>query len=129
VLIFLFTGSTCIAQSANTTNNKTKADAASSLVLNDAELKAMNADASNDATQGTSFQIDPNPTKGMITVKTECAGKVYFFSEKGKPKGACIVNEGNSEIFLETVLNPGTYTCKFEGVNGSTGTIKVVYKP
>jgi len=65
----------------------------------------------------------------MITVKTDCVGKIHFYSQKGKEKGVCMVNEGTSQIFLENVLNPGTYTCKFEGVNGSIGSIQVVYKP
>ncbi len=74
------------------------------------------------------FEVYPIPTKGMLTIKTECVGKVSFFSLKGKAKGSCLVNEGTNIIYLETVLNPGTYICKFDGVNGSTGEVRVVYQ-
>ena len=75
-----------------------------------------------------SFEVYPNPTKGMITVKTECVGKVSFYSQKGKDKGSCLVNEGTNIIYLQSVLNPGVYICRFDGVNGSASEVRVVYE-
>jgi len=84
---------------------------------------------SNDAEQSTTImEVFPNPSTGMLTVKTACAGKLFFYNQRGKEKASCIVNEGANPIFLQQVLFPGTYLCKFEGVNGSTAEVKVTYK-
>ena len=74
------------------------------------------------------LEAHPNPASGMLAVKTPCAGKVYFYSKRGKEKGECIVNEGVSMIDLSNLLFPGTYVCRFEGVNGSIAETRVVYK-
>ena len=72
--------------------------------------------------------VFPNPSNGIITIKTECTGKLYFYSQKGKEKGVCIVNEGSNLIYLSKVLLPGAYICKFEGANGSVAQVRVVYQ-
>lgn len=120
--LLVFTTGSVMAQSADKQiNNKTNTSAAvngdtKSVINNDTQPVIANVD------------VYPNPTKGMLTIKTECVGKVSFYSLKGKEKGSCMVNEGTNIIYLETVLNPGTYICKFEGVNGSTGEVRVVYQ-
>ena len=75
-----------------------------------------------------SLNVHPNPTSGVLTIKTNCPGKIYFFSKKGKEKGECFVNEGETVIALENLLFPGTYICRFEGVNGAVTETKVIYK-
>ena len=123
--LLVFTTGTCVAQTASS-KTKTKPPSA----VNDPGLTDTTLIANNDAVPAVvGFHVEPNPTKGMLNVKTDCAGYIYFFSQKGKQKGACMVHEGDNMIFLENVLNPGEYVCKFEGVNGSTASTRVMYKP
>ena len=118
-----------VAQSANSgtdakKNAKPIADKAiatngledSSIINNDAEQSA------------SAMEVYPNPSTGMLTVKTPCAGRLYFYNQRGKEKASCIVSEGDNPIYLQQVLFPGIYLCKFEGVNGSTAEVKVTYK-
>ena len=109
-LLVIATGS-AMAQSANPVHN------------NDA-IAVTNSEAGHIAI----FEAYPNPTKGMITIKTECVGKISFYSQKGKEKGNCLVNEGANIIYLQNVLTPGVYICRFEGVNGSVAEVRVVYE-
>ena len=110
-LLVITTGS-AMAQSTSPTPNNNNA------------IAVTNSDANHVAI----FEAYPNPTKGMITIKTECVGKVSFYSQKGKEKGNCLVNEGTNIIYLQNVLIPGVYICRFEGVNGSVAEVRVVYE-
>jgi len=92
------------------------------------EIIVAAADKSDADEVVTSLEVDPNPTTGIITIKTQSAGKIYFYSKKGKEKGECVVDEGTSVINLNGLIFPGTYTCRFEGQNGSVAETKVIYK-
>jgi len=128
LLLLSMASSKAIAQAANSaTDNKKNVKAIASTITMDRpdDSSVIN----NDAAQATStMEVYPNPTTGMLTVKTVCAGKLFFYNQRGKEKASCIVKEGVNPIYLQEVLFPGTYICKFEGVNGSTAEIKVTYK-
>jgi hypothetical protein len=124
LLLLVFSAGGAMAQLASNTNkNKTKISVAGYTTDN------TGAAAKSDVPVAAAFRVESTHTNGILTVKTDCSGTVYFYSSKGKEKGSCLVNEGTSFIYLEDVLNPGEYTCKFEGVNGSSGEVKVFYKP
>ena len=128
LLLLSMASSKAIAQSANsTTDNKKNVKAVASTMS--ADRPDDSSVINNDAVQATpTMEVYPNPSTGMLTVKTECAGRLHFYNQRGKEKASCIVKEGANPVFLEQVLFPGTYICKFEGVNGSTAEIKVTYK-
>ncbi len=120
LLIFAFAISTTFAKSANANFNE--------LIINNKEKYTDSAAANNNEENAANLEVYPNPTDGMLTVKTESAGKIYFYSKKGKEKGECLVSEGTSMIALQNLLFPGTYTCRFEGLDGSVAEVSVDYK-
>ena len=81
----------------------------------------------SDVTTAT-LEVTPGPARGIMAIKTQCAGKVHFYTKKGKEKGVCAVAEGTNMIDVATLLFPGTYTCRFEGVNGAVVEAQLVYK-
>ena len=127
LLLVCFIGNKALAQSASLADNgKNVKPKPEKGLLNIAEDSSI---ISNDASQAASvMEVFPNPSTGMITVKTACAGRLYFYNQHGKEKASCIVNEGDNPVYLQQVLYPGTYLCKFEGVNGSKAEEKVTYK-
>ena len=81
----------------------------------------------SDATTST-LEVTSSNARGIVAIKTQCSGRVHFFTKKGKEKGACTVAEGMNMIDMSSLLFPGTYVCRFEGVNGSVAETQLVYK-
>jgi hypothetical protein len=144
--ILAFTTGTCLAQTASTSNDidakfaaitvpsmeNTAPTKVSEPATAGNEKNGLPAPAINDGVPPmtvANFGIALNQASGMMTIKTECAGQVHFYSLKGKERGACCVHEGANVIFMESLINPGTYICRFDGVNRSSGTVQVMYKP
>jgi len=140
LLVVVFTSHICIAQSITKTSTRQRPiTSATDGTENTAQMAAFNEPVApgniptvagiNTAHANPGFQIGLNTKKNMLNVKTECPGMIYFLTPKGKTKRACLVGEGVSYIFVENMLAPGTYTCKFEGVNGSITYTTLAYKP
>ena len=148
--LFLVFAASAVSAQPNGKNNKNKVQAiAANSVTEDAEgtpadinnmplpnasditdkaADAASASATDIAPVDANISVFPNPTNGILSIKTECAGRVYFYSAKGKAKGECLVNEGTTQIFLPAGLTTGQYVCKFEGVNGSKAETKVMFQ-
>ena len=142
LLALLFLAGTCCAQSTGSTDKSIQTTSAVASVPGNARAAksartaqpaAVNTETTNaaedDADNPPIFSLQPNPTTGMLTVKAECPGKLYFSNMRGKEKGGCIISQGDNPIFLGSMLYPGAYMARYEGANGTTKTIKVIYKP
>ena len=139
LLIVVFTSHIGVAQSITKTATKHRPiTSATDGTENTGQMAVFNEPAASDNPTtvaantdhaNSGFQIGLNAKKNMLNVKTECAGTIYFLTQKGKTKRACLVGEGLSYIFVENMLAPGTYICKFEGINGSIIYATLAYKP
>src|ERR1700678_3022678 len=87
--LLVFATGTAMAQSASKAINNKNTEATAN------KAGDLNGEEADDETPIVAhIEAYPNPTKGMLSVKTPCEGKIFFYSQKAKEKGECIVSEG-----------------------------------
>ncbi|MES2703711.1 MAG: Ig-like domain-containing protein [Bacteroidota bacterium] len=82
-----------------------------------------------DAAATATISVFPNPTTGSFTVQTDEAGIFHLFTIDGKSITQYEVNIGSTTVALPQDLAAGVYMCRFNGNNGSTVMVRLVYEP
>lgn len=73
--------------------------------------------------------IYPNPTSGMLTVECGAAGVFTVYTLDGKQLQQYSTQAPSTTIQMPVNLAAGVYMCRFEGVDGSSQIVRVVYHP
>ncbi len=81
-----------------------------------------------DANNNTNVDLSANPSNGTISIKTECLGKLYYYTEPHTDKDGNIINGGQNVLYVQKILSPGVFSCTYVGPDGSTKEVKVVCK-
>jgi uncharacterized protein YjdB len=75
------------------------------------------------------IKVYPSPTSGNITVETPTNGTLNVYTIDGKKLRQYNVVAPASAIQLPTNVAAGIYMCHFEGDDGSTVSVRIVYNP
>ena len=81
------------------------------------------------ATANTTFSVLPNPTTGVLTLKSEVSGDASLYTIDGRELIKYNVIYGSKTISLPSELAAGVYMLRFKGADGSTQVTRLVYKP
>ncbi len=74
------------------------------------------------------FSVYPNPTSGTLTVETQVSGVFTIYTIDGKQVQQYTITELLATLILPGNLASGIYMCRFNGDDGSTAIIRLVYK-
>jgi hypothetical protein len=74
------------------------------------------------------FNVSPNPTTGAINLTTDVAGKVVIYTIDGKELQQYEAKEGATSIALPAGLASGVYMLRFNGADGSSKMVRLVYQ-
>jgi len=77
----------------------------------------------------TTFSIAPNPTSGMLTVKTGTPATMTVYTIDGRSVKEYQVNTGTNTLSLPTDIPAGIYMLRFKGDDGSNKVVRLVYQP
>jgi hypothetical protein len=81
------------------------------------------------ATANTAFSVSPNPTTGVLTLKSEVSGDAALYTIDGRELVKYSVISGSNTISLPSDMAAGVYMLRFKGADGSTQVTRLVYKP
>lgn len=76
-----------------------------------------------------SIKMYPNPTQGVFTIESAISGKIGLYTLDGKQLSQHVIAAPQTEVKLPVDLTPGVYMCRFEGIDGTTYMVRVVYTP
>jgi myo-inositol-hexaphosphate 3-phosphohydrolase len=74
------------------------------------------------------FTVSPNPTTGAINLTTDIAGKVVIYTIDGKQLQQYEAIAGTTAITLPWGLASGVYLLRFNGADGSSKMVRLVYQ-
>jgi uncharacterized protein YjdB len=74
------------------------------------------------------FTVSPNPTTGAINLTTDVAGKVVIYTIDGKQLQQYEAKAGTTGITLPSGLANGVYMLRFNGADGSSKMVRLVYQ-
>jgi uncharacterized protein YjdB len=74
------------------------------------------------------FTVSPNPTTGAINLTTDVAGKVVIYTIDGKQLQQYEAIAGTTAITLPSGLASGVYLLRFNGADGSSRMVRLVYQ-
>jgi hypothetical protein len=74
------------------------------------------------------FTVSPNPTTGAINLTTDIAGKVVIYTIDGKQLQEYEAKAGTTSISLPSGIASGVYILRFNGVDGSSKMVRLVYQ-
>jgi hypothetical protein len=74
------------------------------------------------------FTVSPNPTTGAINLTTYVAGKVVIYTIDGKQLQEYEAKAGTTSITLPAGLASGVYMLRFNGADGSSRMVRLVYQ-
>jgi hypothetical protein len=74
------------------------------------------------------FTVSPNPTTGAINLTTDVAGKVVIYTIDGKQLQENEAKEGVTCISLPAGIASGVYLLRFNGADGSSKMVRLVYQ-
>ncbi|MES2703127.1 MAG: FG-GAP-like repeat-containing protein [Bacteroidota bacterium] len=77
----------------------------------------------------TGIRLFPNPTSGSITVEADDAGTLHVYTIDGKEVTKYDLLLGSTLITLPKELAAGVYMCRYNGNNGGTMIIRLVFEP
>ncbi len=77
----------------------------------------------------TAFAAHPNPTSGELTVNAPVTGIFTVYTIDGREVSKYEINEATVKIMLPSNLASGVYMCRFNGIDGSTTVVRLVYEP
>jgi uncharacterized protein YjdB len=74
------------------------------------------------------FTVSPNPTTGAINLTTDVAGKVVIYTIDGKELQQYEAKAGTTGISMPAGLTNGVYMLRFNGADGSSKMVRLVYQ-
>jgi hypothetical protein len=74
------------------------------------------------------FTVSPNPTTGAINLTTDVAGKVVIYTIDGKQLQQYEAIAGTIAITLPSGIASGVYMLRFNGEDGSSKMVRLVYQ-
>ncbi len=85
----------------------------------------MNEDTDGD---NSVFSVSPNPTTGAINLTTDVVGKVVIYTIDGKQLQQYEAKAGTTSILMPAGLASGVYMLRFNGADGSSKMVRLVYQ-
>ena len=80
------------------------------------------------AGEASLLRVYPNPTTGAFTLQSSQAGVFTVYTMEGKEVQHNDVNEGLNSLSLPKGLAAGVYMCRFNGEDGSSVMVRLVYE-
>jgi len=120
----LFPGTTSIMYIVN---NVCSADTAHHTVVVKTQLECETA--VHPVPEITSLQLYPNPTNGTVMIDALAAGTFSVYTMDGRFVAQYPVTMTQTKVILPAGLTAGIYLCRFEGNDGSTAMVRLVYEP
>ncbi len=74
------------------------------------------------------FSVSPNPTTGAFNLTTSILGKVEIYTIDGKELQQYDAKEGTTNISLPAGIANGVYLLRFNGADGSSKIVRLVYQ-
>ena len=93
-----------------------------------ADVVTADPSASHDGLTVANLEIGPEPTNGLLDIKTEATGKLVYYTEPHTDKAGNIINGGENTLYVEKIVSPGVFYCRFEGFDGNITHVTVVCK-
>ncbi len=84
--------------------------------------------ATEDTDGNNVFSVSPNPTTGAINLTTSILGKVEIYTIDGKLLERYEAKAGTTSISLPSGIASGVYMLRFNGADGSSKTVRLVYQ-
>lgn len=78
---------------------------------------------------GSGILIYPNPSAGRLVVEAAVNGVFTLYTIDGKQVQQYRTEAPQTSVQLPATLAAGVYTCYYEGVDGSTQIVRIVYAP
>ncbi len=75
------------------------------------------------------FALYPNPTSRTFTIATAVTGKFTVLSMDGRVVMVNNITDSKTTLSMPNDLAAGTYVCRFNGDDGSTTMVRLVYEP
>ncbi len=75
------------------------------------------------------FSVYPNPTSGQLTIEAPVTGTFSIYTIDGRLMSSYTVKESTMDVQLPSHLTAGFYMCRFNGDDGSTVMVRLVYEP
>ncbi|MES2701306.1 MAG: T9SS type A sorting domain-containing protein [Bacteroidota bacterium] len=106
-------------------------------VITDTSANKMALPGHNDASPITEinenahfFAAYPNPSAGIITIKSSAAGKLTLLTMLGQKVAEYEISGMDTELRLPSQLAPGVYMCQFKSAAGDkVKELKLIYQP
>jgi uncharacterized protein YjdB len=77
----------------------------------------------------TVLKVYPNPTAGRITVEAPVSGTFTVYTIEGRLVSQYPVSTAATTVSLPQNIATGVYMCRFNGEDGSTAMVRMVYEP
>lgn len=74
------------------------------------------------------FSTYPNPSTGTLTIDAPVPGTFSIFTIDSKLVAGYTITEATTTITLPTNMTPGIYMCCFNGDDGSTTAVRLIYE-
>jgi hypothetical protein len=76
----------------------------------------------------TKFSVYPNPTSGALTIEAPVTGVFTVYTIDGRQVQQYTITEATTKVALPNNLASGIYMCRFNGDDGSTTMVRLVYE-
>ena len=93
-----------------------------------ADVVTADASGSHEGLTVANLEIGTKPTNGLLDIKTVATGKLVYYTEPHTDKAGNIINGGENVLYVEKVVSPGVFYCRFEGFDGNITHVTVVSK-
>lgn len=77
----------------------------------------------------TKVNIYPNPTNGRLNIEAATEGVFTLYTFDGKQLEQYKTEAPNTIVSLPGNLAAGAYMCRFEGIDGNTQIVRIIYAP
>lgn len=75
------------------------------------------------------IRLYPNPTTGAFTLEAPCGGTLSLYTIDGRLVAEFHLTESTTLLTLSNELSAGIYMCRFNGDDGTTAMVRLVYEP
>jgi len=93
-----------------------------------ADVVTADPSGSHEGLTVANLEIGNTPTNGLLDIKTEATGKFVYYTEPHTDKAGNIINGGENTLYVEKIVSPGVFYCRFEGFDGNITHVTVVCK-
>jgi hypothetical protein len=76
----------------------------------------------------TVLSVYPNPTSGTLTVQAPTSGTFTMYTVDGREVARYAVSETATTVTLPGNLATGVYMCRFNGTDGSSDVVRLIYQ-